>query len=114
LPASNRATSLIGGQRGAYYVTRPSSGRVAYDVHRPAESPGGFSRNSGEAPRAYSSGGSGAPVFAPHAHSAPASPPVSSAPHVSGGGGFSGGGFHGGGSVGFSGGGGFHGGGGRR
>ncbi len=40
---SNRAGSLIGGQRGAYYVTRPTSGRVAYDVSRSPESSGGVS-----------------------------------------------------------------------
>ena len=111
--------SLIGGQRGAYYVTRSTPGRVPYDVNRPDESSGGELRSaprataySGVSPRAYSYGGS----YAPRAYSAP---PISSAPHFSGvsgfhggGGGFSsGGGFHGGGSVG---GGGFHGGGGRR
>jgi hypothetical protein len=115
--ASNRSNSLIGGQRGAYYVTRPTSGRVAYDVNRPAESSGGKLRSapraadSRETPRAYSYGGS----YAPRAYS---SPSVSTAPHFSGGGGFtSGGGFHGGGG-GFRGGGsvggGFHGGGRRR
>ena len=40
---SNRAGSLIGGQQGAYYVTRPTSGRVAYDVSRSPESSGGVS-----------------------------------------------------------------------
>jgi hypothetical protein len=100
-PASNRANSLIGGQRGAYYVTRPTPDRVGYDVHRPAESSGGLSRGvsnnaaprptaySGETPRSY--GVSSAPSYAPRSYSAPAAPSVSSAPH------FSGGGFHGGG-----------------
>ena len=111
--ASNRAGSLIGGQRGTYYVTRPTSGRVAYDANRPPESSGGELRSaprgtaySGESPRAYSYGSTAPRAYAPRTYSAP---PVSSAPHFSGGGGFtSGGGFHGGGG-GFSGGGGFHG-----
>jgi hypothetical protein len=131
--ASIRAGSLIGGQRGAYYVTHPTSGRAGYDVNRSPEGSGGASRTaprataySGETPRAYSySGGAAprayaprtyggsAPSYTPRAYSAPTAPPVTSAPHIGGGGGFSGGGFHGGGG-GFSGGGGFHGGGGGR
>jgi hypothetical protein len=118
-PASNRANSLIGGQRGAYYVNRPSPGRNSYELHRPAamssnEAPRGTYSDS--APRAYSYGGSPASrTYAPRTYSvpsapiqrAPAAPPPSSAPHVSGGGG-GGGGFHGGSA------GGAHGGGGRR
>ena len=100
-PASSRAGSLIGGQRGAYYVTRPTSGRVAYDVNRPAGSSGGGLRSaprataySGESPRSYSYGGSYAPSYAPRAYSAP------SASHFSGGGGgFSSGASHGGGGF---------------
>ena len=98
-PASNRAGSLIGGQRGAYYVRQPTPGRVAYDADRPPEISGEGSHYavpraaySGEAPRAYAphsySDAGSAPSYTPRAYSAPAAPHVSSAPHFSGGGGF--------------------------
>jgi FecR protein len=125
-PTSNRANSLIGGQRGAYYVTHPTPGRSAYDVHRPSSGYSGASSRgaySGQSPRAYSYGNSYAPrTDAPRSYGVPyapvqRAPATGYAPHVSSVGGFSGGGYSGGGGYhggggGLSGGGGFHGGGG--
>jgi hypothetical protein len=109
-PASNPANSLIGGQRGTYYVNRSSPD---YEAHRPPAGSAAISRSSysgpGEAPRAYSYGDSPAPrTYAPHTYA----PPPSFAPHVSSGGLSGGGAVHAGGSSFSGGGGGFHGGGG--